>query len=149
MELTRRDILCAMAAVGALVASPGSAQAAQAAGPTRQTGGIDPVPRFVATRDGFARHVDQVFRVLRAGQMPYGLGLVAVHDGAAAQAAGTVGSQHCFTPVFVGPASNPLDERTYEEASPDGLVVSLFLKRGQVLGDLRYYEAPFNGLPLD
>lgn len=77
----------------------------------------------------------------------YGIGLVAVVDGAAATAAGTVGSQYCFTAVFVGPAGDPLPEATYDMATPEWASMQVFLKHAMVLNGYQYYEAAFNVLP--
>ena len=146
MKLTRRDILSSLAALGALVADPSRASA-QAALPRRPRRRPGPAPEFGATRDAFLQHVNQVFRVYRPGRTAYGIGLVAVLDGAAARAARTEGSQHCFTAMFVGPAADPLPEGTYDVATPAWASLPLFLKRGLVRDGYQYYESAFNGLP--
>lgn len=143
MQLTRRDILTAVASIGALAAVPGAGEAAQALWP-----GTD--PQFPAagptlpTRDEFQSQIDQVFRVNRPGRSAYGLRLAAVQDAAAAQRAGTAGSQSAFTVMFIGPTSDPLPEGTYELASGAGMQYVLFLKRGAVVSGVQCYEAPFN-----
>jgi hypothetical protein len=147
MNLTRRDVLCAVAAMGALVVTPFetvSARQLPSRFARRRPGGPPP---FGATRDAFAGQLHQVFQVHRPNAPVYGIGLVAVMDGAAAAAAGTTGSQSCFTPVFVGPAADPLPEGTYDVIAPTGASLPLFLKRSLVQDGYQYYEAPFNGLP--
>jgi hypothetical protein len=62
-------------------------------------------------------------------------------------AVAALGSQHCFTAVFVGPQADPLAEATYEIDTPAGASLHVFLKRSLVRDGYQYYEAPFNGLP--
>lgn len=146
VKLTRREVLSSVAALGALVARPEIA-GAQGSLPRRQRLRPGPTPSFVATRDAFLQHVNQVFRVYRPGRTMYGIGLVAVLDGAAARAARTEGSQYCFTAMFVGPAADPLPEGTYDVATPAWAALPLFLKRSMVQDGFQYYESAFNGLP--
>lgn len=141
MLLTRRDILTAVASLGALAAVPGGGEAAPSLWPETDA----PFPAAgLPTRDEFQSQIDQVFRVNRPGQSAYGLRLAAVQDAAAARRAGTAGSQSAFTVMFVGPVSDPLPEGTYEMVSGAGTQYVLFLKRGAVLSGVQCYEAPFN-----
>lgn len=143
MQLTRRDVLTALAAAGALVVKPAASEAGQSS-----ARGVWIAPPWIGpvgpTRSEFESQINQVFRVTRAGQSAYGLGLAAVQDAAAAQRSGRVGSQSAFTVLFVGPVENPLPEGIYDLVSASGAAYQLFLKRGAVLNGLQCYEAAFN-----
>lgn len=147
MAMTRRDVLKKVAAAGALVAGTDPAWAAQRAVPT---GGWPPpgfAPVFASTRDEFAQYVKQAFQVLGPDRRVHELTLAAVQDGAAARLSGTIGSQHCFTAVFAGPAWFRLPEGTYDGLSPDGMPLTLYFKPGSTAGEWQLYEVPFNRVP--
>lgn len=146
MKPTRRDVLWTAAALGTALVAPGLAEArSTSSGPVPLPYGF--AGGFVPTRQAFTEQLKQVFRVHRPDGAVYGLGLVAVLDGAAAAAAGTIGSEYCFTAIFVGPASDPLPESTYQVSPPGWATAPLFLKRSIVQDGYQYYEVPFNSLP--
>lgn len=142
MQLTRRDLLTAVASVSALVGTP-RASAAQSLWrdtwpPFPESGPVAP------SRAEFENQINQVFRVDRPGQSAYGLRLAAVLDAAAARRAGTAGSQFAYTLMFVGPVADPLPEGTYDMEGGAGAQYLLFLKRGAVVNGMQCYEVPFN-----
>lgn len=147
MEMTRRELFGAMAAAGALAAGADPAQAAQKPAPPPMWPHAGFAPGFECTRDGFARYVKQSFQVLGPDRRVHQLTLGAVQDGAAARLSGTIGSQHCFTAVFAGPAWFPLPEGTYDGLSPDGMPLTLYFKPGRAVGEWQLYEVPFNRVP--
>ena len=141
MQLTRRDLLTAVASVSALVAAPRVGEAQSLWRDTMPFPDFGPV---TPTRDEFQGQLNQVFRVSRPGQSAYGLRLAAVQDAAAARQAGTVGHQFAFTLMFVGPVADPLPEGTYDMSGGAGAQYELFLKRGAVVNGMQCYEVPFN-----
>lgn len=146
MKPSRREVLWTAAALGSALVAPGLAEART----PRYVPAVLPngfAAGFVPTRQAFTEQLKQLFGVHRPGEGMYRLGLVAVLDGAAAAAAGTVGSEFCFTAIFVGPAADPLPEATYQVSPPGWATSPMFLKRSIAQDGYQYYEAPFNSAP--
>jgi hypothetical protein len=88
-----------------VAAFPGSAQAA----PTRPRRGA-PSPDALFTRRAFESQLNRLFRV--QGEAA-DLRLVDVRDPLRARAAGSAGSEKCFSLIFRGPRSGRLEQGTY------------------------------------
>lgn len=143
MQLTRREVLAAVATAGVWVVAPATGEAAQQSPATEWP----PLPLYGPagpTRAEFESQINQIFRVRRQGQSAYGLGLAAVQDAAAASRSGRIGSQSAFTAMFVGPTTDSLAEGSYHLVSAAGAEYFLFLKRGAVVNGLQCYEVAFN-----
>ena len=72
------------------------------------------------------------------------LQLVTVGDLPSAQAAGTTGSDWCFSALWSGPTAVPLGQRTYRLHHPQLGAFSIFLVPVGRPSRVRYYEAVFN-----
>ena len=72
------------------------------------------------------------------------LQLIEVSDLPSAQAAGTVGSDWCFSALWSGPSALPLSQRTYRLDHPQLGAFSVFLVPVGRPARVRYYEAVFN-----
>ena len=150
MELTRREMVwAALAAAVGVSLSPSHA----VAGHKPQSGSVDGAadyipmaPDLAMTREAFTLQLRQTFFAHRNGMPSVSLRLVQVTDSPSAVAAGTVGSQTCFTAFFTGPEDQLLLEGTYLIETPSYGRMELYLKPSQGTGRTIRYEAAFNRL---
>ncbi len=102
-----------------------------------------PAPTTRFTRSAFKKQLNRAFRV-QGGGIDTQLKLVAVQDPLCAAQAGTVGSEVCFSLVFRGPLSVPLQQATYKARNTAFGAFQLFLVPVGQPTTYAWYEAAFN-----
>lgn len=96
------------------------------------------------TRSALLRELNTSFVAWRGFGRPVGLRLVGVGDPATAVAAGTVGSENCFSALFEGAPYAPLGQGTYTLSHPVLGRLHLFLVPVGRPGRVNTYELAVN-----
>lgn len=144
MSISRREWLQAGLLTGAALGVPGLHDALAAAVADRQGAARPQDETEFLTRSLLARELNTSFVAWRGTRRPVGLRLVRVSDTDTAAAAGTVGSEDCFSASFQGAAYAPLEQGTYKLSHATLGSLTLFLVPVGQSGRVRTYELTVN-----
>lgn len=142
MPISRRDWLKSGLITGAVVGLPFFQRASGA------TARLAPAQRDAEgetlTRSRLLQETGTRFVVWRGAGRPVGLRLVSVADPASAAAAGTLGSEDCFSAFFEGVAYAPIAQGTYRVTHATLGTLTLFLVPVGRPAKVRTYELAVN-----